>query len=584
MENTEKKNAEIETTNAESIPAPVVDFAALEKLAETAQSINSFSDYKPGSATATINAEIEEAAANLAHGLARCDTQKQKDDLKAKFESYKKKIVSYYLDYYKNEASCPSVLISGPANFPTRKKAAQNSRRDSLREEYKRLESLKDSLRGGWNMSISSDDPEAADALQRKIEALKKSHALKIAANDYFRKNKTLAGFDGFTPEQQEQASADIAKWQLKIPFPSWNLSNENAEIRRLEERLKALKEQKENTLSGWNFNGGRVEVDTENNRIGVYWDEPKRGADLEEVYKQNKDLYMPRLLWSPRFQRWQCQNNPQNLRRLYGSKTYAPADEESKKAIEESKKARQEAREAEKAEKEQKEAKAAENRKSRAHELQAKQDELKKIGFILKPGQLSFVSNRLADYMKAGHGIRRKIELGNNKLLFVEISYNHAWNDCRENKYICVTIEEAERKETGCAYSGSGFMTCTLKLRDVPESEKRQLATLAKYAEQYHENEAENDARIIALYEAYKAGKLPLVRRYYDMGQELEPTAARAFLESWKPAGEGKKPEQEKPEPMPEEAPKQQQPQEKEPMPTPAIYESFKGEQLSLF
>lgn len=125
--------------------------------------------------------------------------------------------------------------------------------------------------------------------------------------------------------------------------------------------------------------------------------------------------------------------------------------------------------------------------------------------------------------------------------------------------------------------------MTCTLKLRDVPESEKRQLATLTKYAEQYHKNEAGNDARIIALYEAYKAGKMPLVRRYYDMGQELEPKAARAFLESWKPA-EGKKPEQEKPEQIPEEAPKQQQPQEKEPMPTPAIYESFKGEQLSLF
>lgn len=569
--------------------APAVDFSAIERAAAAANDLNSFSTYKPGTATATISAAIEEARENLNFGLSRCATEKQKDDLKAKFSSYEKKIVLYYFDYYKNEAACPSVLICGAGNFPTAKKERQNARRDSLHQEWQQLESLKDSLKGGYNMAISSDDPQAVEALTAKLEKLKKAHAFKVSANAYFRKNKTFKGMDGLTDEAAEKLDSDARNAAARMggrcePFPAWSLSNENAEIKRIEKRLQELQEAKETTLSGWNFNGGRVEIDAENMRIGVYFDERTTGADLEALQKENKDLILPRLLWSPRFQRWQCQYNAVNVRRLRDSKTYAPSDEESKKAVEEEQQRRQEAQKAEEEKAKAEKAKKAEARKDKINALQEKQNELKKTGFILKPSMLAYCNNNLSEYMKAGHGIRRIINVSDTQLLTVEISYNHQWSDVKKPKYIEVTINEAARTKDAII-TGSEYMNVSIKIRDVPEAEKRQLATLKSYAEQYKPET--DDARILALYEAWKRSEIATVKTWGHLeGTTLHEESAREFLTNWKPGGESPKqeePQEEQPqeEPATEPTPAEEQKQEQ---PTPPQYLSIQGEQLYLF
>jgi hypothetical protein len=56
-------------------------------------------------------------------------------------DHYSRKLAEYYNNYYRNEASCPSVMISGPANFPVRKKEKQNRRREKLMKDWEYLQS-----------------------------------------------------------------------------------------------------------------------------------------------------------------------------------------------------------------------------------------------------------------------------------------------------------------------------------------------------------------------------------------------------------------------------------------------------------
>lgn len=307
----------------------------LERMAKTATELNSFSDYKEGSASAELSALIEGARKEAEEAKAKAQTNQQKEAIEDKLNRYEKGLASWYLSYYANEASCPSIMICGGANFPTRKKEAQNSRRSSLSEERNRLDELRASFGSSCSV-ISSGDPEAVKVLTRKIEALKASHAIKIRANAFYRKNKTLIGFPEMSEEKAKewQARHDSGDCFYREPFPSFDLTNENAEIKRLEGRLSSIEAVNSDPCEGWAFDGGTIEIDRENSRIAVLWDEPKRGRELEEVYKANGDNWnVPRLLWSPSFNRWQCLLSEKNIRALKNSATYAPNDETSKKA-----------------------------------------------------------------------------------------------------------------------------------------------------------------------------------------------------------------------------------------------------------
>ena len=57
-------------------------------------------------------------------------------------ERYSRRLAAYYNDYYRNEAACPSIFVSGGSNFPVRKKEKQNSRRETLMREYNEIQGI----------------------------------------------------------------------------------------------------------------------------------------------------------------------------------------------------------------------------------------------------------------------------------------------------------------------------------------------------------------------------------------------------------------------------------------------------------
>lgn len=90
-----------------------------EETARIAKEINSFSKYKTGSAT-----DEYYYYCNKAYDIfdkIRINKPEQAERAEKKVDYYCRKLAEYYNDYYRNEASCPSVLICGAGNFSVKK-------------------------------------------------------------------------------------------------------------------------------------------------------------------------------------------------------------------------------------------------------------------------------------------------------------------------------------------------------------------------------------------------------------------------------------------------------------------------------
>lgn len=291
-----------------------------EEAARRANDMNSFRDYKAGSATAEYRRMVD-AATELA------ERQKQRVDpmyhekIDRLLEIYCRKLAENMNASYSIEARCPSILISGGGNFPVRKKERQNAARDRNLEEWNYIQGLLDKIRSVGTGGISSDDPQAVEKLEAKLAALEKHQELMKAANVAIRMKDPTEGDAklaelGYTPE-------DIAKLREpdfcgRIGYPAYLLQNNNANIRRIRGRIEELKKRTENTPEGWEFDGGRVVVNTAENRLQIIFD-GKPNADVRTELKGEG------FRWAPSQGAWQRQLTDNAMRAARRLKCIAP-------------------------------------------------------------------------------------------------------------------------------------------------------------------------------------------------------------------------------------------------------------------
>lgn len=176
-----------------------------EDMARAANDANSMSDYKQGSATEEYRKRVESVYAVVEKIKQKRPNLAEKAERMA--GRYSKKLAEYYNSYYRNEASCPSVLISGAGNFPVKKKNKQNSRRDSLMQEWNSLESYAKKITNllTMNQPILSGDAQAIEMLEEKLESLTELQDRMKAVNAYWRKHKTVEGCPELSVSQQEE-------------------------------------------------------------------------------------------------------------------------------------------------------------------------------------------------------------------------------------------------------------------------------------------------------------------------------------------------------------------------------------------
>ena len=279
-------------------------FPINEKMAGHARSMWSFSEYKPGSATEEYKSYVNEAY-NLADEVAAKD-EKAGVRAYAVAERYSKRMAEYFNRDISINLMCPSVMISGPANFPVKKKNRQIAAFDDNREFFNETQKLLNKIKSISNGSelIKSSDEDCIERLEYKLETLKALQEKMKSANVAIRKkDKEEGNLDllalGYSPDQiKELRTPDFGG---RIGYPAYMLQNNNQEIHRVEDRINSLKAIKDKGTIEEENEGYTYREDPESMRIQFIFD-GKPSDDIRNILKQNG------FRWAPSQGAWQRQ------------------------------------------------------------------------------------------------------------------------------------------------------------------------------------------------------------------------------------------------------------------------------------
>jgi len=277
-----------------------------EDAAKRAKDANSFFDYVPGSATHHYRAEVDRAAEIAAKQKERVDPMYHAkiDGLLEKFARELAEVINHRNEI---DARVPSVMVAGGSNFPVAAKNRQNAARERNDARYAEVQEILRKIQSVGMGGIMSDDKNAVAKLTAKLEKLEKHQALMRAANAAVRMKDVEKGDAkltelGYTAEEINQLrTPDFCG---RLGYPDYEMKNNNANIRRIKERIAAL--EKEAQRAAENVDAEPVKGDgyelIENAEIGR----------IQFVFDGKPDEYTRALLksngfrWSPSQGAWQ--------------------------------------------------------------------------------------------------------------------------------------------------------------------------------------------------------------------------------------------------------------------------------------
>lgn len=279
-------------------------FSINESSARSAHDMMSMRDYSEGSTTAEYRSAVDKA-----YDTADRVAEKKPEEAERAYrlaERYSKKMAEYYNKESSIGMMCPSILISGGSNFPVRKKEKQVAAWERNHQFYEYVQGILTKIENilyGREI-IKSDDERAIEKLEEKLEDMKNLQEQMKAANKAIRLKDTEAGNDllremGYS----EEAITELRKPDFcgRVGYPDYELSNNNANIHRVEERLKSLKAAKERGSSEQEYKTFKVVENTEAMRYQIIFD-GKPEADVRTLLKSNG------FKWAPSQGAWQRQ------------------------------------------------------------------------------------------------------------------------------------------------------------------------------------------------------------------------------------------------------------------------------------
>ena len=279
-------------------------FPINESSARSAHNMMSMRDYSEGEATADYRSSV-----NKAYEIADRVAEKRPEEAERAYrlaERYSKKMAEYYNRESSIGMMCPSILISGASNFPVKKKERQVAAWDRNHQFYEQTQGILTKIENilyGREI-IKSNDERAIEKLEEKLEDMKKLQEEMKAANRAIRLKDTEAGDDLL----REMGYSEAAIKKLRAPdlcgrvgFPAYELSNNNANIHRVEERIKSLKAAKERGSSEQEYKTFKVVENTDIMRYQIIFDD-KPEAEIRDLLKSNG------FKWAPSQGAWQRQ------------------------------------------------------------------------------------------------------------------------------------------------------------------------------------------------------------------------------------------------------------------------------------
>lgn len=151
---------------------------------------------------------------------------------------------------------------------------------------------------------IKSNDERAIEKLEEKLEDMKKLQEDMKAANKALQLKDKEAGNDRLREMgYSEEAIEELRKpdYLGRVGYPEFPASNNNANVHRVEERLKRLKAVKERGSSEQEYKTFKVVKNTEAMRYQIIFD-GKPDAEIRTLLKSNG------FKWAPSQGAWQRQ------------------------------------------------------------------------------------------------------------------------------------------------------------------------------------------------------------------------------------------------------------------------------------
>lgn len=281
-----------------------VYFSINEAGAKTANDMMSFSEYKAGSKTNGYKAQVDKAY-ELAEKVIEARPTEEERVLKL-CERYSRRLAQNINKDIQIGMMCPSVMISGAGNFPVKKKEKQIAAWDRNHEDYKEVEAILGKIEAifyGKDV-IKSDDENAIEKLQDKVDGLRENQEQMKEVNKAIRLKDAEKGDEllrnmGYTDEQiKDLRTPDFCG---RLGFPNYMLTNNNANIHRLEGRIKSLQATKSKGTQESENKFFKVKEDADAMRVQLFF-EGKPEPEVRDVLKRNG------FRWAPSVGAWQRQ------------------------------------------------------------------------------------------------------------------------------------------------------------------------------------------------------------------------------------------------------------------------------------
>lgn len=236
------------------------------------------------------------------------DTPEKQALLVERLERYRKGYLDHLNRWLQSRHGLVSTNIAGPSNFPAARMNKKSERSHVLLGELlewsgKEQRSLRNALdpRG-----ISSSRADAPELIQNKIDELETLQQRMVEGNKIVRKKdltdeQKIEQLIALGWKEKTARSALEKDFAGRIGFPDYLLKNNNAEVHRLKGRLVEIGRLRETTDIEWDIPGGRAEINTEINRVQLFFDE-KPDAAMRDKLKQRG------FKWAPSQNAWQRQ------------------------------------------------------------------------------------------------------------------------------------------------------------------------------------------------------------------------------------------------------------------------------------
>lgn len=248
------------------------------ELAMRAHSGTSFSPEKRGQ---WIIKEFGDHTSRIREDLMKCaDTEEERDFIDAEMHTLQSGYASKMNDQLASQGRCVSTMIAGPSGFNTSRAEKANRAYDNkvdatnayldraISSIHRRLNKMQVEAAGG-EAEVMKDNLRMAEESQELMKAVNKIlRSKKLSDEDKAQQVHTDLGLS-------EQLVHELMHPDWGKPgFASYQLSNNNANIRRMRERVAELQKKEDTPTTERKFDGGTLIDNCEDDRIQIDFDE----------------------------------------------------------------------------------------------------------------------------------------------------------------------------------------------------------------------------------------------------------------------------------------------------------------------